>query len=78
MIKVKYIKISSLDQNTAIQEVNSINFSKVYIDKCSGAIKLSERKEGKKLINHIEYGGIKEVHVVSICRFGRNLLHLII
>ena len=77
MTKVKYIRISSLDQNTARQEVNRKNFSKVYIDKCSGAIKLSERKEGKKLIKQIEDGVIKEIHVVSICRLGRNLLDVL-
>ena len=77
MTKVKYIRISSLDQNTARQEVNSKNFSKVYIDKCSGAIELSERKEGKKLIKHIEDGTINEVHVISICRLGRNLLDVL-
>ena len=77
MIKVKYIRISSLDQNTARQEVNWKNFGKIYIDKCSGAIKLSERKEGKKLIKHIEDGTINEVHVISIDRLGRNLLDVL-
>ena len=77
MTKVKYIRISSLDQNTARQEVNSKSFSKVYTDKCSAAIKLSERKEGKKLIKHIEAGKINEIHVISICRLGGNLLDVL-
>ena len=67
MTKVKYIRISSLDQNTARQKVNSINFSKVYIDKCGGAIKISERKEGKKLIIHIVDGGLKKY---MLCLFA--------
>ena len=57
--------------------MNSKNFKKVYIDKCSGAIKLSERKEGKKLIKHIEDGTINEIHVISIDRLGRNLLDVL-
>lgn len=57
--------------------MNTKNFTKVYIDKCCGVIKLSERKEGKKLIKHIEDGVINDVHVVSICRLGRNLLDVL-
>ena len=57
--------------------MNSKNFSKVYTDKCSGAIKLSERKEGKKLIKHIEDGVIGEVHVIAIDRLGRNLIDVL-
>lgn len=76
-MKAKYIRISSAEQNTARQEINSNQFEKVYIDKISGAIKMEDRPEGKKLIKDIEAGKIKELHVVSICRLGRDLLDIL-
>jgi DNA invertase Pin-like site-specific DNA recombinase len=77
MKKVKYVRISTTDQNTARQEMNSSNFDIVLVDKCSGAIKLVERKEGKKLIKMINEGQISEVHVASIDRLGRNLIDVL-
>ncbi len=77
MTKVKYVRVSSILQNTARQEVNSADFAKMYIDKCSGALKLEERKEGKKLLNDINSGIVTEVHVASIDRLGRNVLDIL-
>lgn len=77
MTKVKYIRTSTLEQNTGRQETNSKKFTKVYIDKCSGSIKLSERKEGRKLLTDVEAGKIKEVHVSSIDRMGRNIIDIL-
>jgi DNA invertase Pin-like site-specific DNA recombinase len=74
MNKVKYIRCSTEEQNTSRQETNLKNFSKIYIDRCSGAIKLGERKEGKRLLRDIESGIVTEVHVASIDRLGRNLI----
>ncbi len=77
MSKVKYIRCSTVDQNTDRQELNSKQFSKVYIDRCSGTIQLKDRKAGKHLINDIENGLVSEVHVSSICRLGRNIVELL-
>lgn len=77
MSKIKYIRVSSADQNTARQEINSKSFSKVYVDKCSGVLKLSERPEGKKLIKDIEAGDVHEVHVSSIDRIGRDIIDVL-
>ncbi|GEO11535.1 recombinase family protein [Segetibacter aerophilus] len=77
MSKVKYVRTSTEEQNTSRQETNSSNFDKVYIDRCSGATKMGERKEGKKLLKDIEMGAITEVHCSSIDRLGRNLLDVL-
>ncbi|MCT4587492.1 MAG: recombinase family protein [Carboxylicivirga sp.] len=73
MEEVKYIRVSTVEQNTARQE-NS-NF-KLYIDRCSGTIPFEERKEGKKLLNDIGKGKVKAVRVHSIDRMGRNAMDI--
>lgn len=77
MSKVKYIRVSTEEQNTGRQEVNAKEFSKVYIDKTSGAIQFIERKEAKKLLADIETGMVTEIHIASIDRLGRNIIDIL-
>ena len=77
MTKVKYIRVSTEEQNTGRQEVNAREFTKIYIDKTSGSIKFTERKEAKKLISDIEAGSVKEIHIASIDRLGRNIIDIL-
>ena len=77
MAKVKYIRVSTEEQNIERQSKNAKDFYKVYIDKVSGAIRFSERKEAKKLLRDIDAGLITEVHVSSIDRLGRNILDIL-
>lgn len=77
MTKVKYIRVSTLEQNTGRQEINTKAFSKIYIDKISGAIKFSERKEAKKLLIDIEEGQVSEIHITSIDRLGRSIIDIL-
>lgn len=77
MTKVKYIRVSTTEQNTGRQETNSKEFSKVYIDKVSGSIKFSERKEASKLLNDIENGNVSEIHINSIDRLGRSIIDIL-
>lgn len=76
MTKVKYIRVSTTEQNTGRQETNSKEFAKVYIDKVSGSVKFSERKEASKLLNDIE--NISEIHINSICRLGRSIIEILV
>jgi DNA invertase Pin-like site-specific DNA recombinase len=76
-MKAKYIRVSTLDQNTERQQTNSDQFESVYIDKISGAIPFFERVQGKKLTNDITNEKIDEVHVSSIDRLGRNILDIL-
>lgn len=77
MGKVKYIRVSSEDQNTGRQKQNEKEFSKIYIDKVSGTIQFSERKEAKMLLRDIDAGLVSEVHISSIDRLGRNILDIL-
>ncbi|OMP30644.1 recombinase family protein [Mangrovimonas sp. DI 80] len=76
-MKVKYIRVSTQEQNTARQKKNESEFDKVYVDKISGVISFFERPQGKKLIERINQGKINEVHVLSIDRIGRNILDIL-
>ena len=77
MSKVKYIRVSTEEQNTGRQEVNAKEFTKIYIDKTSGAIQFIERKEAKKLLADIETGIVTEIHIASIDRLGRNIIDIL-
>ena len=77
MAKVKYIRVSTEEQNIERQIKNAKDFSKVYIDKVSGAISFSDRKEAKKLLRDIDAGLVSEVHISSIDRLGRNILDIL-
>ena len=77
MSKVKYIRVSTEEQNTGRQEINAKEFFKIYIDKTSGSIQFTERKEAKKLLNDIDSGIVKEIHISSIDRLGRNIIDIL-
>uniref|UniRef100_UPI003216ED39 recombinase family protein n=1 Tax=uncultured Draconibacterium sp. TaxID=1573823 RepID=UPI003216ED39 len=68
MATVKYIRVSTSEQNTARQESNL----KMYTDKCSGIIPFSERTVAKKLLKACQDGKIECINVSSIDRLGRN------
>lgn len=76
-MKVKYIRVSTLEQNIERQQKNENDFDKIYIDKVSGATSFFDRPEGSKLINEIDKGNISEVHVISVDRVGRNILDIL-
>ena len=69
-MRVKYIRVSTLEQNTERQEDNSI---KSYIDMCSGSIAFKDRTEASKLLTNDE---VTEVVVHSIDRLGRNTIDI--
>jgi len=77
MSKVKYVRVSTEEQNIERQSINAKDFSKVYVDKVSGAIQFSERKEARKLLRDIDAGLVTEIHVSSIDRLGRNILDIL-
>lgn len=76
-MKVKYIRVSTVDQKTERQETNSDKFQSIYIDKISGAVPFFERTQGKKLTNDIINNDVDEVHISSIDRMGRNILDIL-
>ena len=70
---VRYIRVSTPEQNTARQKGtdNKIEF----IDMCSGSIPFRDRPQAENIIRNA--GDIKEVHVHSIDRLGRNTLDIL-
>ena len=74
-MKIGYIRISTVDQNTARQEVlmKELGVDQVYIDKMNG--KNTDRPELKKMMSFVREGDT--VIVESISRFARNTRDLL-
>lgn len=70
-MKAKYIRVSTVEQNTDRQNqpFNGLKFE----DKCSGSIAFKDRPKAKKLLSNED---ITEVNVHSIDRLGRNTLDI--
>jgi DNA invertase Pin-like site-specific DNA recombinase len=69
-MKVKYIRVSSIGQNTDRQD----DFNgKTYPDECSGSIAFKDRPRAKELLANKD---ITEVLVHSIDRLGRNTIDI--
>ena len=77
IMKVLYVRISSIDQRTDRQRVNDKEFDLIIEDKCSGSIPLFDREGGKKILHLLDKGLSLSLHVYSIDRLGRDLKDLI-
>lgn len=71
-MKVLYTRVSTQEQNSQRQTINAKDYEYVLTDYCSGAIPLFERPQGKKLKVLIASEQLKELHIHSIDRLGRN------
>jgi DNA invertase Pin-like site-specific DNA recombinase len=76
-VKILYTRISSLDQSSDRQKVNSNDYDMIIEDTCSGSIPFSERNGGKKVMTFIDKEIKFELHVHQIDRLGRNLRDII-
>ncbi len=76
-LKILYVRISSLDQNTDRQLNKSKEYDLVIEDKCSGAIPFFEREGGKRIEKLISKNEVKILTVHQIDRLGRNLLDIL-
>lgn len=70
--QIGYIRVSSVDQNTA-RQLDNMELDKVFTDKCSGST--TKRPELQRLIEYAR--AIDTVHVHSIDRMARNVADLI-
>lgn len=73
MARIKYIRVSTQEQNTARQETDKEQFDKVYIEKASG--KNTDRPELKKMLDYVREGDV--VVVESYSRIARNTQDLL-
>jgi DNA invertase Pin-like site-specific DNA recombinase len=77
-MKVFYSRVSTEQQSDSRQLKNTEKgFDYVLSDKCSGAIPLWERPRGKQIKELIDKGRLKELHVHSIDRLGRNTIDVL-
>jgi len=73
-MKVKYIRVSTSEQNTERQHDEGF---RTFSDKISGSVPFSQRPQAKRLLEQLKQGYITEVHVHSIDRLGRNTMDIL-
>jgi len=77
-MKVFYSRISTEEQSDLRQLKNTEKgFDYVLSDKCSGTIPIWERPRGSQIKNLIDEGKLKELHIHSIDRLGRNTIDVL-
>jgi DNA invertase Pin-like site-specific DNA recombinase len=77
-MKVLYTRIStSINQKVDRQIVDKDQYDYVLIDTCSGSIPLFQRPNGGQIEKLITQGELKELHVHSIDRLGRNTIDVL-
>jgi len=75
-MNIFYVRVSSLDQKTDRQKVNTNDF-KLFEDFCSGSIAFSEREKGKEIIKLLKADKVTSLTVSSIDRLARNVQDLL-
>ncbi len=73
-MKLLYSRISSIEQNPERQLVDSKLYDYVLTDYCSGSIPLYDRPQGSQIRKLVEQGKVREIHIHSIDRLGRDLI----
>lgn len=73
-MKAKYLRVSTVFQQLDRQEDSSMHN---YPEKCSGTIPFEERPQGQLVLRDAESGKLKELHVHSIDRLGRNAINVL-
>ena len=76
-MKVYYLRVSTIEQNTARQMEEIPEDCKVFEDKISGSVPFAERTEGRNIVNLIKQRQINTIYVHSIDRLGRNSLDIL-
>ena len=76
MARIKYIRVSTQEQNTARQETDKEKFDRVYIEKASG--KSAERPELKAMLDYVREGDTIYIHDFSrLARSTKDLLAIV-
>jgi DNA invertase Pin-like site-specific DNA recombinase len=76
-MKVLYTRVSTVEQNIDRQVIDKDKYDYVLTDTCSGSIPLFERPKGSEIEKLISWGKLKELHVHSIDRLGRNTIDVL-
>jgi len=76
MANIKYIRVSTQEQNTARQEQDLANYDKVFIEKISG--KDTNRPQLQAMLDYVREGDVVTVESYSrLARDTRDLLNII-
>jgi DNA invertase Pin-like site-specific DNA recombinase len=76
-MRIRYTRVSTLDQHTDRQKLDESGFDLLVEDKCSGAIPFEERNGGKQILEYLEKDLITELSVHQLDRLGRNLRNIL-
>lgn len=71
-MKVKYNRVSTLQQTGDRFSVDQEKYDLVLLDKVSGSVDFKERPKGRELTKLIEEGKVNELIVEEFSRLGRN------
>ena len=73
MLKAKYIRVSTKEQNIDRQIRDDCS---LYIDEVSGLVPFNERPSAKRLIKDIKAGKVDYVSIHSVDRLGRDVIEI--
>ncbi|GGE27537.1 recombinase family protein [Psychroflexus planctonicus] len=76
-MKILYVRISTVEQNSERQSIDSENYDLLIEDKCSGAIPFFDRVGGKRIKDLVEKDNSLSLTVHQIDRLGRNLIDIL-
>lgn len=71
-MKVKYNRVSTLQQTGDRFSLDQANYDLVLFDKVSGTVPFKKREKGQELANLVEAGKVSELVVEEFSRLGRN------
>jgi len=71
-MKVKYNRVSTLNQTGERFKVDESNYDKVILDKVSGTVPFQEREGGQEILNLVNQGKLEELVLEELSRCGRN------
>ncbi len=72
-MKVKYNRVSTLQQTGNRFSADSETYDLVLFDKISGSVPFKERPQAKQLVKLVEEGKVKEIFFEELSRIGRNV-----
>lgn len=71
-MKIKYNRVSTLQQTGLRFTADKENYDRILLDKISGSIPFKERPQAQELINLINKGQVTDITVEEFSRLGRN------
>lgn len=71
-LRVKYNRVSTLQQTGNRFEADKEKYDLVFFDKISGSVKFKDRPKAQEMMKLIEEGKISEIVIEELSRCGRN------